>query len=201
MFHHDAVELLLIGQIIGVHRRPLAAIQLAVVRRGTVLPILAEVSLLGHDLALMITICDVVGNVVELARGGLEDCADRLVLLDFAYVTAFLVQGGVIAANNVLLIHDDILLVGSWRSPEASLLRFFGNDPVLVHVGGAAQVHETTTEGADVVDVRMVKGGTVFAGAWVVIAVELGWLHLPKLRLLDLDVMIELQWSVFFEHG
>ena len=105
-----------------------------------------------------------------------------------------------ITAHNVLLIHDDSLLASSWRCPEAGLLRLFGNDPVLVHVGGAAQVHEAATEGADVVDVRMVEGGTVFAGAWVVIAVELGWLHLPELRLLDLDVMVELQWPVFFEH-
>lgn len=58
--------------------------------------VLAEVRLLGDDLALAVAARDVVGNVVELASGRFENRADRLVLFYVANVYALLVQASVI---------------------------------------------------------------------------------------------------------
>lgn len=79
----------------------------------------------------------------------------------------------------MLLIYEDILLACLLLGPQPGLLSFFGNDPVFVHVGGATQIHEAATEGADIVDVRVVKRGAVFAGPGIVEAAEVRWLDLP----------------------
>lgn len=119
--------------------------------------VLAEVCLLRYDLVLLVAVCYVACYVVELAGGRLQNCAYRLVLVNLAYVYALLVQAIVITVRNMLLIHNDVLLVYSLLGLQAGLLRLLRDDAVLVHVGGPAHVHEAPAEGADIIDVRMIK--------------------------------------------